>query len=96
MAAYVFGDVEITDPAAYDEYRKQVPAVIAAFGGRYLVRGAPAEVLSGNWQLKRTVVLEFPNVAAVKAFWDSPEYKPLRAIRERAAKSNLVLVEGVQ
>ena len=54
-----------------------------------------AEVLSGGWQLKRTVVLEFPSVAAVKAFWDSPEYQPLRAIRERAAKSNLVLVEGV-
>ena len=95
MAAYVFGDVEITDPVAYDEYRKQVPAVIAAFGGRYLVRGAPAEVLSGNWQLKRTVVLEFPDIAAVKAFWDSAEYLPLRAIRERAARSNLVLVEGL-
>jgi uncharacterized protein (DUF1330 family) len=95
MAAYVFGDVEVMDPAAYDEYRKQVPAVIAAFGGRYLARGAPAEVLSGGWQLKRTVVLEFPSVAAAKAFWASPEYQPLRAIRERAAKSNLVLVEGL-
>ena len=95
MAAYVFGDVEVTDPVAYDQYRKQVPAVIAAFGGRYLARGAPAEVLSGGWQLKRTVVLEFPSVAAVKAFWESPEYKPLRAIREKAARSNLVMVEGV-
>jgi uncharacterized protein (DUF1330 family) len=95
MAAYVVGDLEITDPVAYEEYRKQVPAIIAAHGGRYVVRGGASEVLSGQWQPKRMVVLEFPSVAAVKAFWDSPEYKPLRAIRERASKSNLVLVEGI-
>jgi uncharacterized protein (DUF1330 family) len=95
MAAYIIADIEITDPSAYEEYRRQVPAVIAAYGGRYLTRGGAVQVLEGSWTPQRTVILEFPSIAAVHAFWASPEYTPLRAIRERASKSNLVAVEGV-
>jgi uncharacterized protein (DUF1330 family) len=95
MAAYLIGNVEVTDGASYEEYRKQVPTVVAAHGGRYLVRGGASEVLEGTWQPKRSVVLEFPTMAALKTFWESPEYRPLRAIRERAAKSNLVAIEGL-
>ena len=95
MSAYLIADVEVTDGAAYEEYHKQVPAIIAAHGGRYLVRGGASEILEGTWQPKRSVVLEFPSMAALKAFWASPEYQPLRAIRERAAKSNLVAIEGL-
>jgi uncharacterized protein (DUF1330 family) len=96
VAAYLIADVEVTDAAAYEEYRKQVPAIIGAHGGRYLARGGAVEVLEGSWRPRRCVVLEFPNMASPKAFWTSPEYRPLRAIRERAGNSNLVAVEGVQ
>jgi uncharacterized protein (DUF1330 family) len=95
MAAYLIVDIEIIDPAAYEEYRKQVPAIIAAHGGRYLVRGGASEVLEGSWQPKRSVILEFPSMAHLKAFWQAPEYQPLRVLRERAAKSNLVALEGL-
>ncbi|MDM0046565.1 DUF1330 domain-containing protein [Variovorax dokdonensis] len=95
MAAYLLVDIDVTDPLLYDEYRAQVPALIAAQGGRYLVRGGAVAVLEGTWQPKRTVVLEFPNMEALRAFWEDPAYQPLRAVRERAAKSNLVAVEGV-
>ena len=95
MAAYLLVDIEVTDPAAYEAYRAQVPALIAAHGGRYLVRGGAAEVLEGTWQPKRTVVLEFPNMKALKAFWEDPQYQPLRTVREHAARSNLVAVQGV-
>lgn len=95
MAAYIFASVEITDLTAYEEYRKQVPAVIAAYGGRYLVRGGAALRLEGDAAVNRLVILEFPDMARLKAFYDSAEYRPLLAIRQRAARSNLLAIEGV-
>lgn len=95
MAAYLHASIEVTDPAAYEEYRRQVPAVIAAYGGRYLVRGGAIEVLEGDAPLRRQVILEFPDMAALKAFYHSPEYRPLIAIRQRAAHGRLVAIEGV-
>ena len=95
MPAYLIADIEVTDPVGYDEYKKRVPAVIAAHGGRYLARGGASEVLEGTWRPKRSAIIEFPNLASAKAFWESPEYQPLRKIRERSAKSNLVVVEGL-
>lgn len=95
MAAYVIADVEIIDSAGYEEYRAKVPATIAAHGGRYLARGGETEVLEGTWSPKRCVILEFPDMARVRAWWSSPEYQPLRAIRERTARSHLVVTEGL-
>ena len=95
MPAYLIADIEVTDPVGYDEYKKRVPAVIAAHGGRYLARGGASEVLEGTWRPKRSAIIEFPSLASMKAFWESPEYQPLREIRERSAKSNLVVIEGL-
>ncbi len=95
MPAYLIADIEVTDPVGYHEYKKRVPAVIAAHGGRYLARGGASEVLEGTWRPKRSAIIEFPNLVSMKAFWESPEYQPLREIRERSAKSNLVVIEGL-
>jgi uncharacterized protein (DUF1330 family) len=95
MAAYVIADIEVTDSTGFAEYQQKVPATIAAYGGRYLVRGGACEVLEGSWSPKRCVVLEFPSMAQLKTWYGSPEYRPLIAIRERTTKSNLVVVEGV-
>jgi len=95
MAAYVVVDIEVTDPVAFEEYRKGVPATIAKYGGRYIVRGGMAETLEGGWDPKRLVILEFPSTEAVKRWYFSEEYKPLLAMRLRASKGSLVLVEGV-
>ncbi len=95
MAAYLFASVEIIDPVAYEAYRTRVPAIIAAFGGRYLARCGAAERLEGNAPLNRFVILEFPDMARLKAFYNSAEYQPLLAIRQRAAKSTLLAIEGV-
>jgi uncharacterized protein (DUF1330 family) len=95
MAVYIFASVEITDPAAYEEYRRRVPAVIEAYGGRYLVRGGAVERLEGDGELDRLVILEFPDMARLKAFYQSAQYQLLLAIRQRAARSNLIAVEGV-
>jgi len=69
MSAYIFASVEITDPAAYEEYRRGVQAIIAAYGGRYLARGGAVEHLEGNAPVNRLVIVEFPDMVRLKAFY---------------------------
>jgi uncharacterized protein (DUF1330 family) len=95
MAAYIYGNIEVHDPALYETYRAQVPPLIAAHGGRYLVRGGAVDVLEGDAKAQRQVILEFPDMAQLKAFYFSPEYTAARAIRQRAANGTLVCIEGV-
>jgi uncharacterized protein (DUF1330 family) len=95
MAAYLYADVEVTDPAAYTEYRLGAPAVVAAYGGRYLARGGAVEVLEGEASPHRVALVEFPDMARLKAFYHSPEYQALAAIRNRASRATFTAVEGV-
>jgi uncharacterized protein (DUF1330 family) len=95
MAAYVIADIEVIDGNGYEEYRQKVPATIAAYGGRYLARGGATEVLEGQWSPKRCVILEFPSMDSFKAWWASPDYQPLRVLRERTTRSSLVVTEGL-
>ena len=95
MAAYLFADIEVTDPTAYAEYRQGAPAVVAAYGGRYLARGGGAELLEGEVRPGRLVLLEFPNMARLRAFYQSPEYQALVFIRKRCARSTFFAIEGV-
>jgi uncharacterized protein (DUF1330 family) len=95
MAAYMIAEVEVVDPAGYEEYRAQVSATVAQFGGKYLVRGGACTNLEGEWSPKRLVVLEFESTARAREWWDSEQYRPVKAIRQRTARSKLLLVEGV-
>jgi uncharacterized protein (DUF1330 family) len=95
MAAYLIADLEVSDTQAYQEYRQKVPAVIAAYGGHYLVRGGAVERLEGDVAPHRVVVLEFADMTKLKAFYGSPEYQRLIPIRQRASRSKLFAVEGV-
>ncbi len=92
MAGYLIANIEVTDPAKFEEYRQKVVPVIEKFGGRYLVRGGHTRCLEGN--LKRLVVLEFPSLDAAQRFYDSPEYQPILKLRLASARSDLVLAEG--
>ncbi|UCE32494.1 MAG: DUF1330 domain-containing protein [Burkholderiales bacterium] len=95
MPAYMIADVQVNDPEAYQDYAKGVPATVAAHGGRYLARGGAVRVLEGGWAPRRTVVIEFPSMEALTAWYESPEYRPLRELRQRVADSRLVAVEGL-
>ncbi|MGH8668704.1 MAG: DUF1330 domain-containing protein [Burkholderiales bacterium] len=94
MAAYVIGEIEVTDPAVYEDYRRQVMAVVAKYGGRFIVRGGKLETLEGGWSPKRFVALEFPSMERAREFYRSPEYAPLIALRQKASRGKLILVEG--
>jgi uncharacterized protein (DUF1330 family) len=95
MSAYLIADIEVTDPVAFEDYCAEVLAVIAAHGGRYLVRGGATEVLEGNGPAKRHVIVEFPDIARLKAFYDSVDYQPLKSLRQRSSKARLVAIEGL-
>jgi uncharacterized protein (DUF1330 family) len=94
MAAYFIVDVEVTDPVGFEEYRKLVPATVAQYGGRFLVRGGAAEQLEGDWQPRRVVVLEFPSLEQAKRWYHSEEYRDPKALRFKTSRANMILVEG--
>ena len=95
MAVYVIADIEVLDSAGFEEYRRQVPATIVAHGGRYLARGGATETLEGAWSFKRCVILEFPDMDRFRAWWSSAEYLPLRELRERTTRSNVIVTQGL-
>jgi len=95
MAAYIFVNVDVHDHASYPAYIAVAPDSIAKFGGRYLARGGRKEKLEGEWEPARVVVLEFPTFEQARAWWDSEEYREPKALRQRAARTNMILVEGV-
>ena len=94
MAAYVIAEIEVTDPALYDDYRKQVAATVEKHGGRFAARGGKVEPLEGGWAPKRLVLLEFPTMQQALGWYRSPEYAPLIKLRQRAARGKLIVVEG--
>jgi uncharacterized protein (DUF1330 family) len=95
MAAYVVANVEVTDAAGFAPYREAVPATIAKYGGRYLARGGTAFAAEGGTTPKRVVLLEFPDLAAARRWLESPEYKPLAELRQRTAKTDIWVIEGL-
>ncbi len=95
MAAYVVTEIEVLDVERYETYKRMVPPSLAAYGGRFIVRGGAAETLEGSWSPKRLVILEFPSVAQAKAWWDSPEYAEAKALRQATARTQMIVVEGV-
>jgi uncharacterized protein (DUF1330 family) len=93
--AYVIVDMDVTDPDAYEKYKAAAGPAVVEYGGTYIVRGGAIEVLEGDRVPKRTVILEFPDVASGRAWYHSPEYTAARELRAGAATGSLILVEGV-
>lgn len=93
-SAYIIVSVTVTDPVQYEEYRKWSTAAIQAHGAEICVRGGRVEVLEGDWNPGRTVILKFPSMEAARAFYDSAEYQKAKAVREDAAIMRMVCVEG--
>jgi uncharacterized protein (DUF1330 family) len=94
MSAYVIVQVDVKDPARYEDYKKMVPPSIEKFGGRFLVRGGKTHTLEGGWAPKRFVMVEFPSVEQAKAWWASPEYAAARDLRWATADSQMIVAEG--
>jgi uncharacterized protein (DUF1330 family) len=94
MPAYVIAFVDVTNPTQYAEYTKHTPRVIAELGGKMIVRGGAPEALEGELPGPRCVVIEFPDRARATAFYHSPAYTAIKALRAGAGTGNLLVVDG--
>ena len=95
MPAYYIGEHKITNAEAFDDYLRQVIPMIARFGGRYLTKAGTHEVLEGDWQPNRVVIIEFPDKASIRAWYRAAEYQPLVALRRTAATDVMIALDGV-
>jgi uncharacterized protein (DUF1330 family) len=95
MAAYVLIETDIVDAEQYERYKAASPGAVAAGGGRFLVRGGEMDVLEGDWQPPRLVVLEFEDLAAARRWYDSETYQQAKSLRDGAAHLRMVAVQGV-
>jgi uncharacterized protein (DUF1330 family) len=94
MPAYVIVEIKVHDTAKFEEYKKKAPLSIAAYGGKYLVRGGPVEILDGTWAPERIVILEFPSMARAREWYNCEQYAEAIQLRHASATSQFILVEG--
>lgn len=95
MTAYVIVDIDVHDPAGYEDYKKLAPAAVELYGGKYIARGGKTETLEGDWSPSRLVILQFENSEQAKKWLYSDEYREARAMRHTTANSKMVVIEGV-
>jgi uncharacterized protein (DUF1330 family) len=95
VSAYLIVEIEVLDPEGFEEYKKLAGATLESHGGKYIVRGGKTEVLEGDWQPKRIVVLQFESMDRAKEWLNCEEYREPRKMRHRTAKTNMILVEGM-
>ncbi len=97
MAAYLIAEHIITDSAKFEEYRTKVGPMIAKHGGRYITKGGTHKLPEGgHWNPERVVIIEFPSMAALNNWYNSPEYQPLIALRKACTSEfdMLFTIEG--
>jgi len=95
VPAYVIIETDIHDPEQYEQYKAASPAAIQAGGGRFLARGGELAVLEGDWQPSRLVVLEFEDLDAARAWYQSEVYQQAKKLRDGAARLRMVAIQGV-
>jgi uncharacterized protein (DUF1330 family) len=95
MAAYLVARVTVTDPERYGDYLKVSPTVIEKYGGRFIARGGEIATLEGPEEERRVVLIEFPSLVRAKEFYDSPDYREARKLREGAGIAQIIVIEGV-
>ncbi|MCH7344914.1 DUF1330 domain-containing protein [Pelomonas sp. CA6] len=95
MASFVIADVTITDPEQMAKYREWSTKAMQEHGAEILVRGGAIEVLEGDWQPSRLVMLKFADHAAARAFYDSQTYQHAKSLRQNAGVMRMLIVDGV-
>ena len=95
MAAYIIFDVEVTKPEMADDYLKLANESLTPFQSKTKVHGGVVEVLEGDWEPERVVMVEFESMEQARQWYMSPAYTKAKDILRRAASCNVILIEGV-
>lgn len=96
MVAYVINEIIVTEPERFLTYSSKVPAILARYGGAYVVRGGAPERVDGPEPPERLVVLRFESREAAMAWRTSPEYLAILPIREATSTSRVYIVDGYE
>jgi uncharacterized protein (DUF1330 family) len=97
MPAYLIAEHIVTDAAKFEEYRVKVGPMMAKYGGRYLTKGGSHKMPEGgHWKPERVVIIEFPDMDSINAWYSSFEYQPLITLRKKATSDldMLFMLEG--
>lgn len=95
MSAYFIARVNVTDPEKYKDYTSVTPGVVEKYGGKFVVRAGEMVTLEGPELTERIVVIEFSTLERVKEFYNSEEYQQAKKLREGAATTSFIAIEGV-
>ena len=94
MAAYLISQIRVTDPDQFQKYRDASIPVAERYGARYLARSDDVEVLDGKHDGRRVVIIEFPDMDRLRAFWNSADYQSARQLRLNAAEIDIWAIPG--
>jgi len=95
MSAFLVVDTKIEDPEGYEAYKTLAKPIAESYGGVYRARGGELETVEGDlWRPTRMVIIEFPDMEKARAFFNSEEYQPVKALRHASAKCTLALIDG--
>ena len=92
MTYVVVSIKKVLDLEAFRDYAVKVTPIVERYGGKYVAVDKTPDVRDGEWPFVRTVIISYPNIAAARAWYDSPEYKEIIPIRKRAIDANIVMV----
>jgi uncharacterized protein (DUF1330 family) len=93
--AYMVFGVDIDDSDKFRQYGEGAAPLLVEFDASVLAATNNVEILDGSWERQRATVLKFPSVNEARALWESPQYAPLKTLRESCSRSDIVLVEGM-
>jgi uncharacterized protein (DUF1330 family)/uncharacterized protein YjiS (DUF1127 family) len=91
--AYWIVRVSVRDEARYPEYLAAAKPAFDRFGARFIVRGGAFEAMEGGAR-DRNVVVEFADRATATACYRSPEYDAAKAIRQKYAEADFIIIDG--
>lgn len=95
MSAFLIVDTRLSNPEAYEEYKKLAKPIAEKFGGKYRARGGQLDIRETDlWTPTRVVIIEFPDMDSARAFVESDEYSPVKKLRHENAECTLFIVEG--
>ncbi|PHR30043.1 MAG: D-fructose-6-phosphate amidotransferase [Fluviicola sp.] len=95
MSAYAILDLEIFDVEKLQEYKNIAPEIIKKFGGKIIVRGGEPNIVEGNWNPKRVVIIEFPSYEIANDWWNSEDYRKATELRNKGANTNAIIIDGI-
>jgi uncharacterized protein (DUF1330 family) len=95
MPAYLISQIDVHDPAGYEEYRKLVGPSLAKYGGKFIARGGRIDVLEGDWNPRRIVICEFESLERARTWYESAEYLPAMKVRQRTSDAKIIVVDGL-